>query len=247
MNTLPLYYDDPYCERANAVVTRILDEGIMFDQSIFYPTGGGQPGDTGEIVTANQQIIRVIDTRKHGETSDQVHVLEGDALDHLLKVGDEVQLRLDWDRRYRLMRMHTCLHLLASFIPGGVTGGSVGEIKSRLDFDLGEHRLDKDELTRQLNEAIALGKPVLVEAIDEEELDRNPDLVRTMSVQPPRGTGSIRMIHIKGVDYQPCGGTHLKDISEIGRVRVSKIENKGKRNRRVNIVFDDSSQVKPRG
>ena len=127
---------------------------------------------------------------------------------------------------------------MASLIPVMVTGGSVGEQKSRLDFDLGNFQIDKEELNRGLTELIAKASPVLVESIREEELDQNPQLVRTMSVQPPRGTGSIRMIRIENIDYQPCGGTHLKNISEIGQARISKIENKGRRNRRVHLVLD---------
>ena len=137
------------------------------------------------------------------------------------------------------MRMHTCMHLLGSLIPVPVTGGSVGAEKSRLDFDIGDNQLDKEDLTIRLNELVQSETTLAFESITDEELDQNPSLVRTMSVQPPRGAGTIRMIRIGDIDYQPCGGTHLSNTSEIGPVRVSKIENKGKRNRRVHLVFDD--------
>ena len=146
---------------------------------------------------------------------------------------------LDWERRYRLMRMHTGLHVMASLVPVMVTGGSVGAEKSRLDFDLRDYQIDKEDLNQRLTELISSAKPVRIESILEEDLDKNPQLVRTMSVQPPRGTGTIRMIRIENIDYQPCGGTHLKNISEIGKARISKLENKGKRNRRVHLVLDD--------
>jgi misacylated tRNA(Ala) deacylase len=138
------------------------------------------------------------------------------------------------------MRMHTALHLLGSLIPVAVTGGQVGAQKSRLDFDVGDLQLDKEELTVQINQLIEPGHELEISSISDEELDANPELVRTMSVQPPRGAGTIRMIRVMDVDYQPCGGTHVRNTAEIGKVRVSKIENKGKRNRRVHVVFDDS-------
>ncbi|MEK9821557.1 MAG: alanyl-tRNA editing protein, partial [Gammaproteobacteria bacterium] len=147
--------------------------------------------------------------------------------------------RIDWQRRHRHMRMHTAMHLLGSLIPVPVTGGKVGEEKSRLDFNLGDHQIDKEDLTAQLNALVASAKDVGIESITENELDENPGLVRTMSVQPPRGVGDIRMIRVADIDYQPCGGTHVKNIGEIGRIRVSKIENKGRQNRRVHLIFDD--------
>ena len=149
-----------------------------------------------------------------------------------------LSLAIDWDRRYRLMRMHTSMHLLGSLIPVPVTGGKVGAEKSRLDFNLGDHQLDKEELTEQMNALIQAGYDIGLEAITEAELDDNPGLVRTMSVQPPRGVGDIRMVRVKDVDFQPCGGTHVGNTREIGRVRISKIENKGRQNRRVQLVLE---------
>jgi misacylated tRNA(Ala) deacylase len=234
--TEAVFYQDAYLRELPATVTAVDGEWVELDRTIFYPMGGGQPGDTGVFESADGRSLRVVDTRKgktHGAIS---HCLE--SAEHGLAVGDAVDTAIDWERRYTLMKMHTGMHLLGSLIPVGVTGGAVGEAKSRLDFDLGEHQIDKESLTERLNELIDQAHDIRIESIDESELDANPDLVRTMSVQPPRGTGVIRMIRVEGVDYQPCGGTHLKNTSEIGRMRVSKIENKGRRNRRVHIVLD---------
>jgi len=145
---------------------------------------------------------------------------------------------LDWDRRYKLMRMHSALHLLCGSVDGAVTGGSVGAEKSRLDFDLDEAP-DKEALTAKLNAAVDADADVAISWISDEELDANPDLVRTMSVKPPRGSGRVRVIDVQGIDLQPCGGTHVKKTGEIGRLRVGKIEKKGRQNRRINIHFDE--------
>jgi misacylated tRNA(Ala) deacylase len=230
------FYTDSYLKQLTARVLSIDQQWLELDRTIFYPLGGGQPGDTG-VVQYGENFYKIEDTRK-GDSPDVIrHQLS--AGEHELSVGDEVTLHLDWDRRYKLMRMHSCMHLLGSLIPVSVTGGSVGAEKSRLDFDLGDHRLDKDDLTLRLNTLIEAATPVVFESISDAELDANPELVRTMSVQPPRGAGVIRMVRMQNVDYQPCGGTHVNNVAEIGPVRVSKIENKGKRNRRVHIVFAD--------
>ncbi len=234
--TEAVFYEDSYLQSLISEVTEVDAEWIGLNRTIFYPQGGGQPGDSGTFITVGGVKHAVIDTRKGNTAGSIIHQLC--TADHNLKVGEQVTTKLNWDRRYRLMRMHTGLHVMASLIPVMVTGGSVGEQKSRLDFDLGNFQIDKEELNRGLTELIAKASPVLVESIREEELDQNPQLVRTMSVQPPRGTGSIRMIRIENIDYQPCGGTHLKNISEIGQARISKIENKGRRNRRVHLVLD---------
>jgi misacylated tRNA(Ala) deacylase len=234
--TDPVFYEDSYLRTLTAQVTAIEGEWVELNRTIFYPNGGGQPGDRGSFASPTGEQYTVIDTRKGTSPGSIVHQLASD--DHNLSVADEVKIELDWDRRYRLMRMHTGLHVMASLIPVMVTGGSVGEQKSRLDFDLGDYQIDKDDLNQKLTELINRAKPIIIESILEADLDNNPQLVRTMSVQPPRGTGSIRMIRIEDIDFQPCGGTHLKNISEIGNARVSKIENKGKRNRRVHLVLD---------
>ena len=237
--TEKVFYSDTYLQTLNAKVTAVDGAWVEFDQTLFYPEGGGQPGDTGSIqLTAQASDVQyqVLDTRK-GEASTSIcHLI--DNADHTLQVGDLISMTLDWDRRYRHMRMHTCLHLLGALVPAPVTGGAVGADKSRLDFDIGDLQLDKDTLTAGLNALIQEAKAISLETIDDAALDANPELVRTMSVQPPRGSGSIRMVRIETVDFQPCGGTHIRNTAEIGPVRVSKIENKGKRNRRIHVVFD---------
>jgi misacylated tRNA(Ala) deacylase len=229
------YYQDSYLQTLDAVVLSVDDAIVELDQTIFYPLGGGQPGDTGSISGANK-TSDIIDTRKDRETGSIYHQLADET--HGFEIGDKVTLTIDWDRRYKHMRMHSAMHLLGSLIPVPVTGGSLGAEKSRLDFDLGDYLIDKDNLTLKINLLIDEAHEVEFGEISEQCLDENPDLVRTMSVQPPRGAGNIRTVRIKDVDYQPCGGTHVNNVSEIGRVRISKIENKGKRNRRVHIVFD---------
>lgn len=229
------YYQDSYLQTLDAVVLSVDDAMVELDQTIFYPLGGGQPGDTGHISGANK-TSDIIDTRKDRQTGSIYHQLADET--HGFEIGDKVTLTIDWDRRYKHMRMHSAMHLLGSLIPVPVTGGSLGAEKSRLDFDLGDYLIDKDNLTLKINLLIDGAHEVEFGEISEQFLNENPDLVRTMSVQPPRGAGNIRTVRIKDVDYQPCGGTHVNNVSEIGRVRISKIENKGKRNRRVHIVFD---------
>jgi misacylated tRNA(Ala) deacylase len=234
--TMQIFYQDAYQQQLDATVTAAEQVWIELDRTIFYPMGGGQPGDRGVFIAADGRELPVIDTRK-GEGDGSVrHQLA--TVDHHLHPGDPITARIDWERRYRLMRMHTSMHLLSSLIPVEVTGGSVGEEKSRLDFNLGDFQIDKEDLTRKLNELIQAAHPIEIGTIREAELDENPELVRTMSVQPPRGSGEIRMVRIKDVDYQACGGTHLHNTGEIGALRVVKIENKGKRNRRVHLVLD---------
>ena len=231
-----IYYENSYEKTLAAQVTTVDGDWVELDQTIFYPMGGGQPGDTGVFTAKDGTSFRVVDTRK-GETPGAIrHQLE--TADHTLQVGDAVDTAIDWERRFKHMRMHTCMHLLGSLIPVPVTGGSVGADKSRLDFDLGDHQIDKEDLTRRINDLVNDAHPVVFSTITEAELDERPELVRTMSVQPPRGAGDIRTVRIVDVDYQPCGGTHVNNTREIGSVRVSKIENKGKRNRRVHLVFD---------
>lgn len=234
--TEAVYLQDPYLQNLAATVTAVEGECVELDRTIFYALGGGQPGDTGQLIDSNGRSHKVIDTRKNRESGHIVHIMEN--ADHRLAPGDTLTLEIDWDRRYRLMRMHSCMHLLSALIPVDVTGGSVGELKSRLDFDLGDHQIDKESLTQGLRSLIEAEHELSVSSITESELDEKPELVRTMSVQPPRGVGDIRMIRVEGVDFQPCGGTHVKNTREIGAARVSKIENKGRRNRRVHIVLD---------
>jgi len=231
-----LFLDQPYLAVTTARVLAASAEGVELDRTIFYARGGGQPGDTGVLRWGDREM-RVADTVK-GQGEAILHLPAPDA--PLPPVGAEVEAVIDWDRRHQLMRMHTAMHLLCSLIKGAaVTGGSVGADKSRLDFDLPEPPA-KEVIEAQLNALIAGDHPVRMEWVDESVLDTDPGLVRTMSVQPPRGTGRLRLLRIGGdegvVDLQPCGGTHVARTGEIGPLRIQKIENKGKQNRRIIIV-----------
>jgi misacylated tRNA(Ala) deacylase len=234
-----VFREDAYAKECPAIVVSAGPEGVVLDRTVFYPTGGGQPGDSGVLIAADGTETPVAEARKGEGPDDVLHTVPEGA--PLPAPGSKVTARIDWERRHKHMRMHTTMHLLCSMVHHGVTGGQVGAEKSRLDFDSGDHTYDKEELTAQLNALVAADHPVDSRWIDEAELDANPDMVRTLSVQPPRGAGRIRLMAVDGgeVDLQPCGGTHVARTGEIGRVRVSKIENKGKRNRRIHIVFDE--------
>ncbi len=232
-----LFRADPYARQCETAVIAVDEHGIQLDRTVFYPMGGGQPGDTGVLRRDDGSEVPIVDTRKGENAGEVFHVpAEGAAA---LQPGETVSAEIDWERRHRLMRMHTCLHVLCAVVPGGVTGGSIRDGSGRLDFDLPDQLLDKEQITEQLNRVIAEDHPVRFRWITDEELTAKPDLVRTMSVKPPAGQGRVRLVEIEGVDLQPCGGTHLASTGEIGRVRVSKIEKKGKHNRRVNIVLDE--------
>lgn len=234
-----LFRNDSYLRSCEAAVTGVSDRGVVLDRTVFYPVGGGQPGDRGTLTLADGSMLEVVDTYKDRETGDHVHVLaEGVSAP---EAGATLTAEIDWDRRHRLMRMHTTLHLLCAVVDGGVTGGQVGEEKSRLDFDLPDTSLDKERIEAELNRLIGENHPVGFSSVTDGELDARPELVRTMSVKPPSGQGSVRVIDIDGVDLQPCGGTHVRETGEIGRVRVGKIENKGKHNRRINVHLDDGT------
>lgn len=235
--TEELFRDDAYLKSCEAVVVGTNDlGGILLDRSVFYPTGGGQPGDSGVLRLADGGEVRIATTVKGEGDENVVHVpAEGQTAP---AEGTPVTAVIDWEPRYRHMRMHTGLHLLCALIPHGVTGGRISGKKSSLDFDLGDATLDKQDLTDGLNRLVAEDHPVAARWISDADLDSQPDLVRTMAVKPPRGAGKVRLLEIPDVDLQPCGGTHVAHTAEIGPIRVSKIENKGKRNRRVNIVFD---------
>ena len=233
--TEELFREDGYLKRIDARVTRVEGNGLCLDRTIFYPQGGGQPGDTGYLIRQDGSRLRVIDTRKSQDTGEILHLLETD--EGVPAVGETLTLEIDWDRRYRLMRMHSCMHLLCAVVPAGVTGGSVRDGSARLDFDLPEPP-DKAALQQQLNRLIEEDHPMRIQWITDEELERQPELVRTLSVRPPVGAGRVRLVNFEGVDLQPCGGTHVASTGEIGAVRIRKIEKKGKRNRRITLVFD---------
>jgi misacylated tRNA(Ala) deacylase len=231
--TEPLFQQDAYLRACAATVIEAGEGGVVLDRTVFYPLGGGQPGDTGTLRAADGRAWRVADTRK-GEGGRILHVLEAGATSP--EVGTAVEASLDWARRDAHMRMHTCLHLLGSVLHYGVTGGQIAADKGRLDFDT-QDEIDKDAVTAAVNALVAANRSVRSMWITDEELDRQPELVRTLSVQPPRGAGRIRLLEIPGVDLQPCGGTHVAATGEIGRVAVTKVENKGKRNKRVYVAF----------
>lgn len=245
--TEELFRADGYLRDCEAVVTAISEipgkdgatfTGVVVDKTVFYPNGGGQPGDTGQLTRADGGTMNVIDTLKHRDTDEHLHIIDPES--SAPEVGEAIKLEIDWDRRYRLMRMHSAMHMLCAAIPAPVTGGSIADGRGRLDFDLPEP-VDKTEVTAKLNELIESNKPMALSWIDDAELDANPELVRTMAVAPPRGSGKIRLVNFDGIDLQPCGGTHVASSGEIGRVRVKKIEKKGKQNRRVIVVFDDEA------
>lgn len=242
MPTECLFRDDSYLKSCDARVVAITAKGgIVLDRTVFYATSGGQPGDTGTITTAAGVTVPIATAvYTDAAKSEIAHVPAQDFAKlgtPALKAGDTVTAAVDWDKRYARMRMHTALHLLSAALPYAVTGGSVGEGESRLDFDIPEAGLDKDAITTRVNEMIDGNAAVSSRWISDAELEANPGLVKTMSVKPPMGTGRVRLIEIAGLDLQPCGGTHVRNVSEIGAVRVTQIEKKGKLNRRVRIAL----------
>lgn len=233
--TTELFREDAYLRECAAAVAASAPGRIVLDRTVFYPRGGGQPGDTGTLVLPDGSELAVVDTVKGDDGI--VHMISEDA--PVPAPGTVVTARIDWQRRHRHMRMHTLLHLVCAVVPCLITGAQVGADKSRIDFDVGDVVLDKEQITTELNRLIREDHAVAPRWISDEELDASPELIRTMSVQPPRGSGLVRLLEIAGVDLQPCGGTHVASTGEIGAVRVQKIEKKGRHNRRVIVVFDE--------
>jgi misacylated tRNA(Ala) deacylase len=251
--TQTLFREDAYLAECSATVTALTEQGIVLDRTVFYPLGGGQAGDAGMLVLADGREIAIADTRKgknaEGQFTEAIcHLPElpdsaASVRDRLLgsglKPGDRVTARIDWARRHRLMRFHTSTHLLCHLVPQLVNGCSITPDYARLDFNMTD-ALDKDALTAGLRRLVAAAHPIAVGAISDEELDANPALVKSMSVQPPRGSGRIRTIRIGAdllIDFQPCGGTHVANTAEIGAVIVTKIEKKSAATRRVVLGF----------
>ena len=231
-----LFRDDAYLQEAQGrVLAHRPDGGFVLDRALFYPTGGGQPGDSGKVEWSGGTLA--VTTTVKGEGDEVVLMTDGDAV--LPPVGTDVTQRLDWPRRHGHMRVHTALHLLSVVLPLPVTGGAIGAEKGRLDFLMPDPDLDKAVLEETLNALIARDLPVTEDWITDAELAANPGLVKTMSVKPPAGQGRVRLIRIgqgpDQIDLQPCGGTHVARTAEIGRVSIGKIENKGRQNRRVNL------------
>ena len=238
--TEPLFRTDAYLRDCTANVVSINERGgIVLDRTVFYPSAGGQPGDRGALEADGQRRIDIATTFYDADKTTIVHVPAAGA--PLLGPGQPLRAVLDWEMRWKHMRMHTALHLLSSLVRFPVTGGQIGAEESRLDFDITDATaVDKDELTEALNALVAADYPVSERWISEEELDANPQLVRTMAVKPPRGAGKVRLVLIGSdgaVDRQPCGGTHVKSTGEIGRLAVTKIEKKGRQNRRIRVAW----------
>ncbi|MGQ0654701.1 MAG: alanyl-tRNA editing protein [Betaproteobacteria bacterium] len=224
-----LFREDPYLRGCEATVVSVHEKSVELDRTVFYPTGGGQAGDTGTLGPA-----RVLDTRKGAAPDSVLHLVDNPAG---IAVGMKVELALDWERRHRLMRYHTALHLLGSVVKAPVTGGRIAEDKAHLDFDIEMEKLVKEQIEPALQALIDKGVQTHPMWITDAELDARPELVRTMSVAPPRGEGRVRLLEIPGVDLQACGGTHVKHTGEIGRIAVARIRSEGKRNKRVTLAF----------
>ena len=235
MITELLFRDDAYLKTATARVVAAGPGWIELDRTIFYPLGGGQPGDTGFFIRDNGERIAIVDTRK-GEAPGVVrHLLAPAAI--AATPGENISLELDWTRRYALMRLHTALHVMSCVVTAPVTGGNISPDKARLDFDIDIALLNAEMISSETNQLIERAVATETVWITDEELDARPELVKTMSVQPPRGAGRVRLLRIPGIDLQPCGGTHVANIAEIGGIRVIRIRNEGKRNKRVEIAL----------
>ena len=234
-----LFRDDAYLKSATAELVELTDNGgLIFDQTVFYPIGGGQPSDVGELISGDLNL-KVREVRK-GDQGKVVFFVEGST--EGIQIGQKFQQKIDWPTRYGYMKIHTALHLLSVVIPLGVTGGSIGSQKGRLDFEMPEPLENKEILENELNELIARGLEITESWITDAELEENPSLVKTMRVKPPMGQGKVRLVRIgtetDEIDLQPCGGTHVKSTLEIGKIRLGKVENKGKSNRRVHLHLD---------
>lgn len=237
--TEALFREDAYLRETEAKVLGVNDRGgVLLDRTIFYATSGGQPGDTGRIVRANGEAVEIAGTIT-GKTKDEIIHLPAPG-QPVFEAGEMVTLRIDWDRRFNLMRMHTACHLLTVICPYPITGAAVSEEDSRVDFDLPDAGFTKEEVTARLQELIAADDPVSTRWIGDDELAANPSLVKSKNVRPPTGSGRIRLVLIGEtgtIDSQPCGGTHVRSLGEIGAIHVGKIEKKGRENRRFRLRF----------
>ena len=225
-----LFRDDAYLRSCSATVVALHGDAVELDRTVFYPVGGGQPGDSGRL-----GALRVADTRKSEDGERVLHIVEPGAA--LPQPGTPVEAKIDWERRYRHMRLHTALHLLCAVVRAPVTGGRIGEDKAHIDFDIEMERLVKDDIEAGINALVAGARDARPRWISDAELDARPELVRTMSVAPPRGAGRVRLLEIDGVDLQACGGTHVANTREVGRLAVAKIRSEGKHNKRVTLAF----------
>ena len=229
-----LFIEDPYLKEFDAKILNINLNQITLDQTAFYARSGGQPGDVGQL-TINGNTINIIDTIKDQENN-IIHIAENNIE---LAIGEKIQGTINWNKRYKHMRMHSALHLLCSVIPLDVTGGQIGYDKSRLDFNAQNYKIEKEEIEYKINTLVKEDHEISYQWITNYDLEQQPELVRTMSVKPPKINGKIRLVKISNVDLQPCGGTHVKSTAEIREIKIGKIENKGKMNRRVNLLIND--------
>jgi misacylated tRNA(Ala) deacylase len=236
MPTDLLFRSDPYLPETEAKVLAVTDRrGIVLDRTVFYATGGGQPGDAGKLIREGGPVTAIA-TAVYGDDKGEIVHVPGES-EPLPEPGETVKAALDWARRHRHMRIHTGLHLLSVALPFPVTGGSIGADEGRLDFDIEGEVPAKDEIEEKLNALVLADHPVSDEWITDEELLANPNLVKTMKVKPPMGSGRVRLVRIGDIDLQPCGGTHVRSTAEIGRLVIGKMESKGRQNRRVRIRF----------
>jgi len=236
-----LYYQDVNLSHCDAQIIEFDQNGIVLDRTVFYPVGGGQPGDCGVLRLRDGAEIMIETTRRRHDDGVVLHVPAPGAPITGISPGEQVIASMDWRRRYEHMRIHTCLHLLSAVIPAGVTGGAIRQASGRLDFDLPDVKLDRAGVEAELNTLIGEGHAVTTRWVTSAELEARPELVKTMSVAPPRGVASVRLVEIGGVDLQACGGTHVNNIAEIGPITVTRIESKGARNRRVCVALAESA------
>lgn len=233
-----LFLEDAYLSTVEALVTGIREDGgILLDQTCFYATSGGQPGDTGFLERENGARIQIAGTVTGDSKAEIIHIPAPDQAKP--EIGEKLVLHIDWDRRYNLMRMHTACHLLSVVCPYPITGASVSDTDSRIDFDMSD-TIDKAEVTAKMMELVKANHPIFNRWISEQELEANPDLIKSKNVRPPRGQGDIRLVCIgeeSSIDSQPCGGTHVGETAEVGEIHIGKIEKKGKENRRFRIRF----------
>lgn len=232
-----VFRNDAYARTCEATVVDAGPDGVRLDRTVFYPTGGGQPGDSGALLTADGRRIAITGAVKGSAPDDVLHQVAPDS--PMPAIGEVVAAEIDWDRRYRHMRMHTALHLICAVVDAGITGAQVGAEKSRIDLDWPQPDMTRDDITARLAQIVAADHPVRSIWITDEELAAQPELVRSMSVSPPVGFGRVRLLEIEGVDLQACGGTHVASTGEIGAVEIARIENKGKQNRRLTVVLHE--------
>ncbi len=232
---IKLYEENSYTKEFEAKIINIDKEikVIELEKTAFFGKGGGQPGDSGILVSESGSVEVIETVKKEDSILHQVNSVAN------LKIDDLIKGKINWEKRYKFMKMHTALHLLCAVVPAGVTGGQIGELKSRLDFNANVNSINKEEVQIKLNQVLKNDNEITYEWVDSQVLEKKPELIRTMTVKPPKTNGKIRLVKIGNIDLQPCGGTHVKNTSEIGSIIIGKIENKGKMNRRINISLSD--------